>query len=175
MSVAVNIAMIITPILIGGGFYFAYRQWKVAQRQGQASLSQLEATRGARIAQVILELAARWDSKELKESRLKVNENAERLKESIEQADANNSKELFDLVAVGNFFDTVGVLVMEGFLSCGIAYDLLGGPEEYYYNVYKSILEDTKGKKHYKYFIQLHEAFRKEEAGRSKVTPRHPV
>ena len=80
MSVAVNIAMIITPILIGGGFYFAYRQWKVAQRQGQASLSQLEATRGARIAQVILELAARWDSKELKESRLKVNENAERLK-----------------------------------------------------------------------------------------------
>ena len=157
MSVAVNIAIIITPILIGIGFAFAYKQW--------------EATRAARMAQLILEIAARWDSKELKESRQKVSENAERLKQAIEEANANNSEDLYDLVEVGNFFDTVGVLIMEGFLSCRIAYDLLGEPEGNYYKVYKPILEDPKYKNNYKYFVQLHEAFRNEEAGRSKVPP----
>jgi len=162
MSV-VDIAVIITPILIGVGFAFAYKQWK--------------AVRATRMAQVILELAVQWDSRELKESRYKVKQNAERLKQAIEEAHANNSKDLFDLTQIGNFFDTVGVLVTEGFLTCRIAYDLLGEPEGSYYEMYKSILEDPKYKNSYKYFIQLHEAFKKEEAGRSKMprAPRRPI
>lgn len=91
MSLVVNIAVIITPILIGAGFFLAYRQW--------------EAMRATRMAQLILELAAKWDSRELKESRQKVKKNAERLKQAIEEAHANNSEDLFDLVEVGNFFD----------------------------------------------------------------------
>lgn len=162
MSVAVSIAIIITPILIGVGFLFAYKQWRVAYRQW-------EATRATRMAQLILELVAQWDGRELKESRHKVKENAERLKQAIEEAHANNSKDLFDLVQVGNFFDTLGVLVTEGFLTRRIAYDILGQPEESYYKIYKPILEDPEYKNNYKYFIQLHEAFKNEEAERSMI------
>jgi len=177
MSIVVNIAIIITPIVIGLGFVFAYKQLRASSRQWEVASRQWQATRAARMAQVILEIAARWDSKDLKESRQKVNENAERLKEAIEQADANNSKDLYDLVEVGNFFDTLGVLVMEGFLSCRIAYDLLGGPEKNYYKVYKAVLEDPKYKNNYKYFIELDKAFENEEAERSKMphAPRPPV
>jgi len=132
MSFAVDIAVIIAMILIGVGFGFAYKQW--------------EAGRATRMAQVILKLAAQWDSIGLKESRHKIKENAERLKQAIEEAHANNSKDLFDLVQAGNFFDTVGALVAEGFLARRIAYDLLAGPEENYYNMYKSIPEDPKYK-----------------------------
>lgn len=163
MSVVVNVAIIITPILIAVGFVFAYRQW--------------EATRATRTAEVVIQLSTHWDSRELKKSRQKVKENAERLKQAIEEAHANNSEDLFDLVQVGNFFDTLGVLVTEGFLTRRIAYDLLSGPEESYYKMYKSILEDPKYKNNYKYFIQLHEAFKNEEAERSKIprTPRRAV
>ena len=170
MSVAVSIAIIITPIVIGLGFVFAYKQLRASYRQW-------ETMRAARMAQVILELAAHWDSNGLKESRRKVRENADRLKEAIEEATRNNSEDLYDLVEVGNFFDTVGVLVMEGFVSCRIAYDLFGEPEENYYKTYKSILEDPEYKNSYKYFIQLHDAFKNEEAERSKMprTPRRSV
>lgn len=163
MSLAVNIAVIITPILIAAGFFLAYRQW--------------EATRATRMAQLILEVAAKWDSRELKESRQKVKKNAERLKQAIEEAHANNSEDLFDLVEVGNFFDTLGVLVTEGYLTRRIAYDIFGQPEGSYYKMYKPILEDAKYKNSYKYFIQLHEAFKNEEAERSKIprTPRRTI
>ena len=163
MGIVVSIAIIITPILIVGGFYFAYRE--------------CQAIRALRIAQVILDLSAQWDGEELKESRQKVKQNAERLKQAIEEAQASSSKELFDLVQVGNFFDTLGVLVIEGFLNCRIAYDIFGAPEESYYNIYKSILDDPNCKNNYKYFIQLNEAFKNEEAERSKIprTPRRTV
>jgi len=163
MNVAANIAMIITPILIGGGFYFAYREW--------------QAMRATRMAQVILNLSSQWDGEELKESRQKVKRNANRLKQAIEEAQKNNSEDMFDLVQVGNFFDTLGVLVTEGFLTCRIAYDLFGAPEASYYNMYKPILDDPKYKDNYKYFIQLDEAFKNEEAERSKIprTPRRAI
>lgn len=163
MEIAVDIAIIVTPLLIIVGFIFAYRQWNAA--------------RAARMAEVILQIAVQWDSKELKKSRNKVKSNAERIKQAIEEAHANNSEELFDLVHVGNFFDTVGVLVTEGFLTRRIAYDLLGVPGESYFKIYKSIIEDSHYKDNFKYFIKLHEAFLNEEAERSKIpkAPRRPI
>ena len=162
MDIAVKIAIIVTPIFIVVGFIFTYRQ--------------LVASRAARMAEVIMRLTAQWDSDELKRSRHKVKSNSERLKQGIEEAHRSNSEELFDLVQVGNFFDTVGVLVAEGFLTRRIAYDLLGGPEESYFKIYRDILEDMEYKNALKYFIKLHEAFQNEEAERSKIpkAPRHP-
>lgn len=69
------------------------------------------------------------------------------------------------------------MLVTEGYFTRRIAYDIFGQPEGSYYEMYKPILEDAKYKNNYKYFIELHGAFKNEEAERSKIprTPRHLV
>ena len=168
MDIAVNIAVIITPIVIGVGFIFAYKHWKADERQSQAISN-------ARLTQIVLQLAERWESKEIRKSRQKVNENAKELKQAIEQADASDSEDLYDLVAVGNYFDALGVLVMEGCLSCSIAYNLFSESVQHYYGVYKPLLEDAKHAKKFRYFIQLRDAFRNEETRRSTVAPRPVV
>ncbi len=167
MDIVVNIAAIITPIVIGGGFIFAYKHWKADERQG-------EAISNARMTQIVLQLTEQWESEALKKSRQKVNENARQLKQAIEQADADDNEVLYDLVAVGNYFDALGVLVMEGCLSCAIAHNLFSESVGHYYNVYRPLLEDTRQARKFRYFIQLHESFANEEARRSNVAP-HPV
>lgn len=168
LAIIADIAVIITPIVVGAGFYFAYRHWKADERQS-------EVLSNARMSQIILQLTERWESPEIRKSRQKVNENAKRLKQEIEEADANDREDLYDLVAVGNYFDSVGVLVMEGCLSCTIAYDLFSESVQHYHNVYKPLLQDAEHAGKFRYFIQLQEAFIKEEARRSEITPRHVV
>lgn len=48
-DIAVNIAVILTPIVIAVGFWFAYKHWRATERQG-------ESARNARMAQIVLSI-----------------------------------------------------------------------------------------------------------------------
>ena len=154
----VNIAWIITPIVIGLGFFFAYRQ--------------LVATRNARMAEIILSITQQWDSPQMELSRRMVDQCGRHLRERIEEEEGKpDSEDLRTLVRVANFFDSLGLLIMEGFLSCSMTYKLFGRAEEHFYNAYRSILEEPRYKEYFKYFVELHQAFTKEEARLSKKKP----
>jgi hypothetical protein len=156
MSTAVDIAAIATPIVIGVGFYFAWAQWR--------------SLRKSRMAEVVLMMSNRWDSPEMAASRQGVTSSGEDLRTEYESALKARQLEAFTtLTAVGDFFDTLGVLCCEGYLKCKIAYDLFGAVEEYYWNLYKPILESTEHKDYLPYFTRLHELFVKEEAARCRI------
>jgi len=155
----VNIAWIITPIVIGLGFFYARRQ--------------LAATRNARVAEIFLSITKQWDSSEMEESRCMIDQyNSTRLRQRIEEENAKpGSKDLRLLVRVANFFDSLGLLVMEGLIGCSMAYKLFGRAEEHFYEAYRPILEDPRYKDYFRYFIELHQAFTKEKA-RPSTEPR---
>ena len=159
LSIVVDIALIATPIIIALGFYFAYRQW--------------QAMRNTRMAELVLSLGNVWDSPRMAGSRRKVNESGSNWKRDYESADKTNEIEAYgSLIRVLNFFDTVGVLVSEGFLDSAIAYDLLGKAEKTYYRLYEPILRAREYEGYVPYFIKLHELFIKEEAHRSRIKQR---
>lgn len=158
-DVAVNIAIILTPIVIGGGFLYARRQ--------------LESTRNARMAQIILSISEQWDSKHMEESRHVVHACGDKLRNRIEEEEGKEDSEaLSTLVRVGNFFDSLGLLVIEGFIDCAMAYKLFGRAEEHFYNLYRPTLEEPKYKPYFEYFTELNEAFTKEKARCSPTQPR---
>ncbi len=72
------------------------------------------------------------------------------------------------MVAVANFFDTIGVLVDEGLLVCRTCFDLFGDSEEHYFKAYKPIMDDPNHKDNFKYFLRLHNSFMKERAALQK-------
>jgi len=149
MDIAANIAIILTPIVIGGGFYFAYKHWKATEGQLEATDRQWQATRNARMAQIILSLAQRWESQEIQKSRCKVSECGNRLLEELKRADKENSADLCHLVAVANFFDFLGSMVMYGYFDVSTAYDLYWRAEEHYYELYRPILQDSDYKNYF--------------------------
>ena len=159
MQTAADIALILTPIIIGLGFYLGYGQWV--------------STRKARMAQLITLLAERWDSPEMVESRRRVNECGRRLKEVWEDADKAVEEPAFgSLIRVANFFDVLGVQVVEGFLDVRIAYDLFGKAEKTYYRLYDPLINSPECEEYVKCFRELHDLFVKEEARRSKTKKR---
>ncbi len=125
VDVIFDLAELVTSGIIVGGFYFAYKHWKADERQSQALSNE-------RMTQIVLQLAERWESEGMRKSRQKVNENVGTLKQVIEQADKDNNGDLYDLVAIGNYFDLVGMLVMEGCLSITVAYNLFNEQLKYY-------------------------------------------
>jgi len=155
-----NIAIILTPVVIGFGFFFARRQ--------------LLSARNARMAEIILHVTERWDSAEIAESRMLVNRLGlgNKLTSAINRAEDGASDELAILVRVANFYDALGLLVMEGFLSRSMAYDFFGISEEYYYSLYSDTLHNPKHSPYLQCFQRLHETFQKEAASRSKEEPR---
>jgi len=159
VELAKFIAIIATPIAIGAGFWFARRQ--------------LISQRNARTAEIILHITEHWDSEDMKKCRMKVHGLGDELKTTIEaEAKKRDSEEILNLVKVANFFDSLGLMVMEGLIPCPMAYQLFGRAEEEYYKYYRSMLEDAKYKDYFKYFIQLQEAFVKERARCSPAKPR---
>jgi len=159
MELAQTIAVIVTPIIIGVGFWFAHRQ--------------LNSQRNARMAEIILHITDHWDSNDMKKCRMKVHSLGDKLKDKVEEETKNpNSLEILDLVKVANFFDSLGLMVMEGFISCPMAYQLFGRAEEEHYGYYRKLLEDAGYKPYFQYFTQLHEAFGKEKARCSPTRPR---
>lgn len=159
LDIIVSAAIIATPIIIAIGFYFAYGQW--------------QATRKARMAQVVISLMSVWDSPEMAESRRKVNESGSNLKKDYESADKANQIEAYgSFIRVVNFFDGLGVLVTEGFLETAIAYDLFGKAEKTYYRLYEPMITMREYEGYVPYFVKLHDLFVKEEARRSEVKQR---
>ena len=160
MDFLVHLATIITPIVLGFGFYFGWKQ--------------IVALKKARMAQIILMLNERWDSEYLEKSRQKLNEtgSASNIKDAIIKAEKENSNDLYLLIRVGNFYDTVGGLVHEGYLDKNIAYELMGKGCEFYKNKYSQILTDPDRKVFFKCFIDLDEIFTKIKASRSKTKAR---
>jgi len=160
MSTLVQIATIATPIVLATGFYFAWRQF--------------DAIRKARMAEIVLMLYERWDSPLLEEARRKLNElgTETRVKEELKKADRDNSPELYPLIRVGNFFDTLGKLVSEGYLDKDTAYELTGTAFETYKQLYSAILRDPDLKDYLKCFKALDEIFTKIKADRSKTKVR---
>src|SRR4030042_1290439 len=155
MDVAVQIATILTPIVIGVGFYFAYVQWSSMRR--------------GRMAQLVMSLLEQWSSPQMVKSRHAISMAGSTFKTAFEEASKKNDIVFFgDYVSVMNFFDTLGVLVTEGYLDCAIAFDMLHKAEKYYYSLYESIITATPELKgNIPYFIKLHELFIQEEGRRS--------
>jgi len=158
LASATKIASIVTPIVIAGGFGFAFRQ--------------LQSIRNSRMAQIVLSLAERWESSEMHESRCKVSQAGKNLKAEIDKAAKENSPELCGLVGVGNFFDFLGAIVKEGYLSCRTAYNLYWRAEQHYYTLYQPILEAPEYKNFLEYFQILHRLFENERTERHKERPR---
>lgn len=155
----VDIAIIATPVIILVGFVFMYRQ--------------LKANQNTRLAQIILSMTEQWDGPVMKEGRRKVNACGTELKARIEKEQNDpNSEELYNLVGVANFFDSLGLLVMEGLIDTRVAFRLLGRAEDYHYNLYRPLLEEPNYKDYFKYFLELHDAFISEKAKLSKKKPR---
>jgi len=146
--------MIVTPLLLVGAIAFAYTQWRSAQN--------------ARMAQILLSITERWDSPDMEASRCKGAECGNQLTAKIEEADTENSSDLGALVMVANFFDTIGVMIVEGLLDCKMGYKLFGRAAEYYYQLYRPLLEDARYEDYFKYFIDLHRLFAKEETAQLK-------
>lgn len=156
---AVNWALIATPIIIFGGFIFAWRQ--------------LRSMRNARVAELIVALGKEWDSDGMAESRRKVNEVKEDIQKAYEDADKENKIEVFtSLTRVANFFDELGALVAEDCLDTSCAYDVWGKAEKTYYAIYEPMISTKKYEGYVQYFIKLHDFFIKEEARRSPVKKR---
>ncbi len=155
-----DLATIATPLVLGGGFYFAWRQF--------------DAMRRTRMAELIMSLCDRWDSTALEEARQELNKigAADQVKEEIIKADKDNSENLYPLVRIGNFYDSVGILVHEGFLDKDIAYELMGTAFETYYGLYSGILRDSDYKDFFKCFKELDGIFTKIKAGHSKTKAR---
>ena len=150
---------IAVPVIIASGFYFAWKQF--------------DAIRKARMAEIILSLTGRWDSKALEDSRTAINVigKGDDLKEEIKQAHKQNKPELYPLVRVGNFFDTMGELINRGYLDKDMAYDIFGKAAIHYANLYSGILKDADFKDFFKCYQKLNEIFKQVEAGKTKTKP----
>lgn len=161
MSTLLQIATIVTPIVLAGGFYFAWRQF--------------DAIRKARMARLVLSLYEVWDSPRLEEARQKLNEIArpEEIKNKIIEATENNSAELYPLIRVGNFYDTVGSLISESYLDKDIAYELMATAFDRYNHLYSAILRDPNFKDYFKCFQELGKIFRNIKADLEKGKVRH--
>ena len=122
-------ATIATPILILIGALFACRQWM--------------STRNSRMADIVLTLLQRWESEEMQRSRRAVSQysSGKNLLEAVKKADEERLDSLCDLVAVGNFFDGLGVLLKHGYLEITAAYDLFWRAEEFYYALYGGVIQ----------------------------------
>lgn len=156
LSIIADIALIVTPIVIAVGFYFAYKQWA--------------STRNARMAELVVLITCYWNSQEMAESRRAVNECGSNLKKAWEDADKTNEISSYgSLIRVANFFDALGVQVGEGFLDIVIAYDLFGKAEKTYYRLYDPLINAREYEDYVPCFRKLHELFIKEEAHRSHV------
>lgn len=160
LEILAYIGMVITPLLLGGAIWLAVNQWKSG--------------RNTRIAQIMLSITERWDSKEMEESRHAIFQfEPKELKKAIDEADKNNSQELYKLIRVANFFDTVGLMVVEGLLHCETTYRLFGEAEANVHKYYAPILTDPNQGKFFKYFNALHQEFqnecKKEEKKRRKI------
>ena len=159
LNTAASWALIATPVIIGIGLYFAYRE--------------CQSMRNARTAQVIVSLMNIWDSTEMAESRQKVTESGKNLQKDYEAADKINGIEVFtSFTRVANFFDGLGALVTEGLLDCYVAYDIWGKAEKYYYGIYEPMITSEQYQGYVQYFSKLHALFIQEEARRSKVKKR---
>ena len=117
LDMASNLAIIITPVVIGLGFFFAQRQ--------------LVSNRNTRMTEIVLSITARWDGAEMQASRQKVNKLGSNLWQELKAAETENREDFYVLLRVADFFDGIGLLVMEGFLARDMAYDLLGAAEEH--------------------------------------------
>lgn len=161
-QIAVNLALIVSPIVIAVGFGFAWLQ--------------LASMRKARMAELVMLLFAQWSSPQMVKARQSVCISGSDLQADFEVADKNNDEKFFsDYTAVSNFFDTLGVLVYERYLDCAIAFDTFGKAEKFYHGLYESIITAAGFKGNLSYFIRLHELFIQEEECRSKKKNRHAV
>jgi len=149
-------ATLIAPLILLAGFYFAWRQFDAARKQ--------------RMSEIALKLVERWDSPALEESRKKLNElgTKEKVKAAMVGEEAN-SDELYVLARVGNFFDTVGALVAEGYLDKEIAYDLMAPPFETYYGLYKGLIDDPSTTDYFPCIKKLESIFAKVKGSRKKT------
>ena len=149
LPVLAYVGMIATPLLVAGGIWLA--------------ITQLKSGQNTRMAEILLSITERWDSKEMEESRHTIFEyEPKELAEAINEADKNNSDDLYKLIRVANFFDTVGLMVVEGLLRCEMTYKLFGEAEANVHKYYATVLSDRKNSKFFKYFIALHAEFQSE-------------
>jgi hypothetical protein len=157
-----EVATVATPVILAAGFYFAWRQF--------------DAIRKARMAQLTWSLYERWNSPLLERARRKLREigNPNTVKEKLLEAEKAGSPEISCLVRVANFFDTVGALVLKGYLDKDIAYELAATPFDTYKGLYSTILRDPDLKDFLKCFVALDEIFTKIKATRSKTKAAHP-
>lgn len=190
-----SIGTMATPVVILLGFYWAKRQVQEAASHVKTAVDQviamktqteainervskaqeqIEALRKTRTAEIILKLIEQWDSKDLQNSRQKLSSlgTKEEVKKKIVEERDGKSEDLYPLIMVSNFFDTLGVMVLNGYLEQQIAYDLFGIAFNTYANLYESVLEDLTYKKYLIYFLKLRDVFKKIEASRSDVEAR---
>ncbi len=161
LSILADWGVILTPIIIGVGFYFARRQW-----QGQ---------RNTRMAQLVISITNSWTSPEMSESRRKINELGVKIKQEYEAADKENRIEAYtSITQVLNFFDTLGVLVSEGFLTVKIAYDVFGKAEKIYCRLYEPLITAREFEGYVPCVLKLHDLFVKEEGRRSPIKEGRP-
>lgn len=173
----VQIATVVTPVILIVGLAFACNQWLSG--------------RNARMADIVLTLLAQWESEPLRRGRraLALHSGEDVLKrlqtadlthlgpQALEQSEMDLGDELsfFDLVSVANFFDGLGILLQQGYLKVEVAYRLFHAAEEHYYSLYKLAVEHQQYEDFCEGFRSLHRYFaeekNKQSSGRKKKRP----
>lgn len=101
---------------------------------------QLYRTRKIRQTQLIADLTMRWDSELLAKSRERVLKLGNELGNAIRVADQANSEDLFVIMRIPNFFDSLAAMVEHGDLPEKLVLDLFGFPLGTYWKLYKDAL-----------------------------------
>ena len=144
-----NLAGIATPIVIAIGFYFAYRHW--------------EALLADRVAQIILSISEQWNSEGMRKARQLTYSYEKNLPAKIKELADANSPKWYELMSVPNFFDTLGLIVMEGLIPRPMAYRIFGETTLNYSLLYEPTIKEPGQEIYWPYLIRLVAVFNEEK------------
>ena len=131
-------------IAIGTAAYatFAFLTVLVLAIAATLALRQLQQADQERRLRIHLELSTRWDSQMLRRGRRLVNKAGKNLKRDLSKYEANDDKRFYIILAVGNFFEDVGIVTLKRRLwSVEEARERMGASIQYYYGLFADYIE----------------------------------
>lgn len=100
----------------------------------------------SRHSELLMTITQQWETDALVRARQAIAEHEGDLAEKIEEFLENKNERYFDLIRVGNFFESIGLLVKQGYLSLTDATLLFGTVVKAYYKIYRPYIYANRDK-----------------------------
>ena len=129
--------------------YMVFFTCIIAMSAFYALVFQFRGIAGARHAgesEILMRITQMWDSEEFIKARRAVGKHEDNLQEIIEKCEKENQEEYFLITKVGNYFESIGVLLDRKYLRKNLMIDLLGDSAKYYYKLYEGYIIATRQK-----------------------------